>query len=159
MKEQTSSENIHKLVSTRYARNVNKLHQERLSFGDRVADRLADLAGSWGFIITFMTILLLWIAMNSIQLIRPYDPYPFILLNLVLSCIAAIQAPIIMMSQNRQEAKDRLQSEHDYDIDLKAEILIEEILQRLERLEKNQETNRLIQSKLVELLEAKNESM
>ena len=96
------------------SRNINPEFDRELSFGQHMADRVASFGGSWRFIILFGTIMLIWISINSIVLLRrPFDPYPFILLNLVLSCLAAVQAPIIMMSQNRQEAKDRLRSEHD----------------------------------------------
>ncbi len=127
------------LAKMRHSQNINDIHEESLSLGDRIADKMADFAGSWTFIISFALILLLWVIFNSIQLIlRPFDPFPFILLNLVLSCIAAMQAPIIMMSQNRQEAKDRIRAKHDYEIDLKSEILIEDIIKRLDRIEENQ---------------------
>lgn len=139
VKKVTEFNNIKELASARHSQNVNEVHNETLSFGDRVADKMAEFAGSWTFIITFGAILLIWIALNSVQLLfKPFDPFPFILLNLVLSCLAAIQAPVIMMSQNRQEEKDRIRGENDYQTNLKAEILIEEILQRLERIEENQ---------------------
>jgi uncharacterized membrane protein len=131
---------VEDLASMRRSKNINEIHEGTLSFGDRIADKIADMAGSWAFIISFVTVLLLWIGANSIQLLfRPFDPFPFILLNLVLSCVAALQAPIIMMSQNRQETKDRIRAEHDYEINLKAEILIEEVLNRLSKLEENQQ--------------------
>jgi uncharacterized membrane protein len=132
--------NIEHLATIRHSKNLNELQGETLSIGDQLADAVANIAGSWRFIISFVFILFIWIALNSTLLIvRPFDPYPFILLNLVLSCIAALQAPIIMMSQNRQEAKDRLRAEHDYEVNLKSEILIEEVLKRLSRLEANQQ--------------------
>lgn len=131
---------VEDLASMRHSKNINEIHEGALSFGDRIADRIADMAGSWAFIISFVTVLLLWIGANSIQLLfRPFDPFPFILLNLVLSCVAALQAPIIMMSQNRQETKDRIRAEHDYEINLKSEILIEEVLNRLNKLQENQQ--------------------
>lgn len=105
-----------------------------------MADKMADFAGSWTFIISFILILLAWISLNSwVVLFTPYDPYPFILLNLVLSCIAALQAPIIMMSQKRQESKDRLRSQQDYEVDVKAERLIETILKEIEIVKHQQE--------------------
>lgn len=131
---------VEDLASMRHSKNINEIHEGALSFGDRIADKIADMAGSWAFIISFVVVLLLWIGANSIQLLfRPFDPFPFILLNLVLSCVAALQAPVIMMSQNRQETKDRIRAEHDYEINLKAEILIEEVLNRLSKLEENQQ--------------------
>jgi uncharacterized membrane protein len=131
--------NVEELASLRHSQNINEAHKETLSFGDRVSDMVADLAGSWNFIISFIAILMLWIIINSIQIFfKMFDPFPFILLNLVLSCIAALQAPIIMMSQKRQETKDRIRAEHDYEVNLKAEILIEEVLKRLNKIEENQ---------------------
>jgi uncharacterized membrane protein len=100
-----------------------------------MADKIAEFGGSWRFIIFFFSFLFTWIAINALVLnIKPYDPYPFILLNLILSCLAAIQAPIIMMSQNRQEQKDRLRSEHDYKIDLKAELEIKLLHEKMDHL-------------------------
>ena len=120
--------------------NINELHDNQRTFGEKVADKMADFAGSWTFIISFIIILLIWISLNSwVVLFTPYDPYPFILLNLVLSCIAALQAPIIMMSQKRQESKDRLRSQQDYEVDVKAAHLIETILCELEIVKQQQE--------------------
>ena len=121
------------------AKNVNIVHAERLTLGERMADRLADVAGSWGFISFFALFLAFWIGINSIQfLFRPWDHYPYILLNLMLSCLAAIQAPVIMMSQNRQEAKDRLRAEHDYEVNLKAELEIHQLHDKLDELREKQ---------------------
>ena len=117
------------------SQNVNLEFDRRLSFGERVADRVATFGGSWGFILSFGAVLVLWIAVNSVHLLRrPFDPFPYILLNLVLSCLAAIQAPVIMMSQNRQEAKDRLRGEHDYRVNLKAELEIRQLHAKLDQL-------------------------
>ncbi len=117
------------------AKNVNAEFEGRQTFGQRLADRMAEVAGSWGFITGFGIVLLSWITLNSIRALRhPFDPFPFILLNLVLSCIAAIQAPIIMMSQNRQESKDRLRAEHDYRVNLKAEIEIRALHGKIDEL-------------------------
>jgi uncharacterized membrane protein len=103
--------------------------------GERLADRVAAFGGSWRFIILFAVILLSWIAVNSVVLIvRPFDPYPFIFLNLILSCLAAIQAPVIMMSQNRQEARDRQHARHDYQVNLKAELEIRHLHQKIDHL-------------------------
>jgi len=119
--------------------NVNRTFADKLTAGQRVADRVAEFGGSWPFIITFGAILLIWIATNSIGLMRkPFDPYPFILPNLCLSCLAAVQAPIIMMSQNRQEAKDRLRAEQDYQVNLKAELEVRGLNTRLEELLRHQ---------------------
>jgi uncharacterized membrane protein len=117
------------------SKNINIEFDQQLTFGERLADKMAKYAGSWGFVIGFFGALFLWIAINSIVLIlRPFDPYPFILLNLVLSCLAAIQAPVIMMSQNRQESKDRLRSEHDYSVNLKAELEIRNLHEKIDHL-------------------------
>ncbi|PKA01764.1 hypothetical protein CH369_00765 [Leptospira levettii] len=108
---------------------------ESIKFGDRIADKVASFGGSWNFIIAFFSVLILWILGNSVYLFfSPFDPYPFILLNLILSCIAAIQAPIIMMSQNRQEVKDRIRSENDYKINLKSEIEIRTLHEKVDHL-------------------------
>jgi len=115
------------------ARNVEESYEEHITFGERLADRMAGFAGSWTFIILFIVVLMLWMAVNAAPLLaRPFDPYPFILLNLVLSCIAALQAPLIMMSQGRQEAKDRLRSENDYRVNLKAELEIRHLHEIIE---------------------------
>ena len=117
------------------SRNTAVEFETHLSFGDRLADRVAEFGGSWSFLISFGIILVIWVIINSaVLLTRPFDPYPFILLNLILSCLAAVQAPVIMMSQNRQEAKDRLRSEHDYQINLKAEIEIRQLHIKLDQL-------------------------
>lgn len=114
-------------------------NEVKLTLGQRVADKMADVAGSWGFIISFCAVLIFWIILNVIILSKPFDAYPFILLNLVLSMLAAIQAPIIMMSQNRQEAKDRQRAENDYKINLKAEIILEDIHAKIVALTKQQQ--------------------
>ncbi len=115
--------------------NLNETIDEKTSLGQRLADDVARFGGSWTFIIVFASILVLWIAVNSIAFLgRPFDPYPYILLNLVLSCLAAIQAPVIMMSQNRQEAKDRLRAESDFRVNLKAELEIRHLHSKLDLL-------------------------
>ena len=125
----------HELLS----KNINEEFEQKLTVGERFADKLAAGAGNWKFIIGFTIILIIWIAINSVILLwKPFDPYPFILLNLVLSCIAAIQAPIILMSQNREEAKDRLRSEHDYRVNLKAELEIRHLHEKIDHLLMNQ---------------------
>ena len=117
------------------AEDVNEQFGSQLTYGERLADRVAEFGGSWRFIIAFGVVLLAWIAINSVALLsRPFGPYPYILLNLVLSCLAAIQAPVIMMSQNRQEAKDRLRAQHDYQVNLKAELEIRHLHWKLDQL-------------------------
>jgi len=121
------------------AANINVEYDRQLTAGERMADKLADFGGSWRFIGIFAGVMFLWIAFNSSLLImRPFDPYPYIFLNLILSCLAAIQAPIIMMSQNRQESRDRLRSEHDYRINLKAELEIRNLHEKMDHLLVNQ---------------------
>lgn len=115
------------------SKNINLIHDERLTLGHRMSDSLAKFAGSWTFILSFAAMLVVWIMVNSLLvIIKHFDPYPFILLNLVLSCLAAIQAPIILMSQNREEARDRIRAEHDFEINLKAEKEIEHIQEELD---------------------------
>ena len=117
------------------ASNVETEFEQESSFGERLSDKLASFGGSWTFLILFGSILLAWITLNSIALLaKPFDPYPYILLNLVLSCLAAIQAPVIMMSQNRQEDKDRLRSQHDYQVNLKAELEIRHLHEKIDHL-------------------------
>jgi uncharacterized membrane protein len=137
------------------SRNSNISYSEKITAGARISDQVAKFGGSWKFIITFFVILLLWITLNSIFLFRKnFDPYPFILLNLILSCIAAIQAPIIMMSQNRQEAKDRIRSENDYKVNLKAEIEIRTLHEKIDHLLLNQWSHMMqIQQIQIDMLE------
>jgi len=133
------------------ARNVEAEYTKALTFGERLADGIAAFGGSWRFIIIFAVVLAVWIALNSyVLLTRPFDPYPFILLNLILSCLAAIQAPVIMMSQNRQEAKDRLRAEHDYQVNLKAEIEIRQLHIKLDQMI-NQSWQRLLEIQQIQL--------
>jgi uncharacterized membrane protein len=117
------------------SRNPEEELQSGLTLGQRLADRIAALGGSWAFIILFGSVLFLWIVINTVTLFtRPFDPYPFILLNLVLSSLAAIQAPVIMMSQSRQEARDRLYAMRDYQVNLKAELEIRHLHQKIDHL-------------------------
>lgn len=125
----------HELVSE----NIDEVLDTHWTFGERLADRIATFGGSWTFISLFALFLIVWIVTNSIVLLkRPFDPYPYILLNLILSCIAAIQAPVIMMSQNRKDSKDRRRSEHDYQVNLKAELEIQLLHEKLNHLLSNQ---------------------
>lgn len=133
------------------SRNIDIEYEEKLKRGERLADKMAAYGGSWKFITTFAIILFIWVIINSaVLLVKPFDPYPFILLNLVLSCLAAIQAPVIMMSQNRQEAKDRARSEHDYQVNLKAELEIRNLHQKVDHLLTHQ-WERLIQIQQLQL--------
>ena len=119
--------------------NVNKKFEKKLTFGQKMADRVARFGGSWKFILSFLALLIVWMILN-IFFVRDegFDPYPFILLNLVLSCLAAMQAPIIMMSQNRQAARDRLQANEEYCTNLKAELEIQHLQSKLDLFMKNQ---------------------
>jgi len=141
----------HEILSS----DLIKQFETKLTFGQRLSDRIATFGGSWRFIILFGAVLFAWIILNGILLLnRGFDPYPFILLNLILSCLAAIQAPIIMMSQNRAEARDRLRAENDYKINLKAELEIRHLHEKIDHLLRRQ-YNRLfeIQQIQIELLE------
>ena len=121
----------HEILST----NIDARYEKKWNFGERLADRIAAFGGSWAFLIAFGLFLVAWVSMNSLVLLwKPLDPYPFIFLNLILSCLAAIQAPVIMMSQNRQEAKDRIRSGHDYQINLKAELEIRHLHEKMDHL-------------------------
>jgi len=133
------------------SRNVDAQFDRQLTLGERVADQVAEFGGSWTFILLFGVILVLWIAINSHLLLQPaFDPYPFILLNLILSCLAAIQAPIIMMSQNRQEDKDRLRGENDYRVNLKAELEVRHVNAKLDLL-LTQQWRRLMEIQQIQL--------
>ena len=127
--------------------DVDKMDKNNLKFSDKVADKITQIAGSWYFIIGFSLFLIIWILLN-LYLWDNVDPYPFILLNLLLSCIAALQAPIIMMSQNRQAKKDSLRNQNDYRIDLKSELILEQLHDHIELLISNQK-------KILKLLEEK----
>lgn len=119
--------------------NINATFEGRLTFGERLADKIAEFGGSWRFIITFFIFLVVWMSINTVYLLaQPFDPYPFILLNLILSSLAALQAPVIMMSQNRQEAKDRLRSESEYQINLKAELEIRHLHLKIDHMASRQ---------------------
>ena len=122
------------LLRTRVTRNANIEEEERLTFGDRVADRVASFGGSWTFIFLFAGTLLAWVLVNTELMRHPFDPYPFILLNLFLSMLAAIQAPVIMMSQNRQTQKDSLRNDLDYQVDLKAELEIAHLHKKVDQI-------------------------
>src|SRR5437762_6271532 len=141
----------HEILSS----DIEKQFEKKLTFGERLSDRIAEFGGSWKFLITFGAVIFVWIGANAVLLAtRAFDPYPFILLNLILSCLAAVQAPVIMMSQNRAEGRDRLRSENDYKVNLKAELEIRHLHEKIDHLLRRQ-YNRLfeIQQIQVELLE------
>ena len=137
----------HELLSS----NVDAEFEQKWSFGERLADKIATFGGSWTFLICFGVFLIIWIGINSfVVLSHPLDPYPYIFLNLILSCLAAIQAPIIMMSQNRQEAKDRIRSQHDYQVNLKAELEIRHLHEKVDHL-LSQQWERLVSIQEIQL--------
>ena len=141
----------HEILSS----DIEKQFEKKLTFGEHLSDRIAEFGGSWKFLITFGAVIFVWIGANvALLATRTFDPYPFILLNLILSCLAAVQAPVIMMSQNRAEARDRLRAENDYKVNLKAELEIRHLHEKIDHLLRSQ-YNRLfeIQQIQIELLE------
>lgn len=136
---QTEDELLEMLIDKPISIDIDKEENQNLTFGDKVADKVAEIAGSWLFIICFSLFLMGWVIFNGVLLMdSAIDPYPFILLNLVLSCIAALQAPIIMMSQNRQAKKDSLRNQNDYQVDLKSELILEDLHDDIRKLINNQ---------------------
>ena len=139
IEERDEEELINLIIDNPVAVDVDKQEDENKSRGDRMADWIAEKAGSWTFIFSFASFLFIWIVINAIILGNSaMDPYPFILLNLILSCIAALQAPVIMMSQNRQAKKDSLRNKNDYHVDLKSELILEELYVHMEKIIQNQ---------------------
>ena len=136
-REFTDEELIRQLTMTGITQRAAQ--DEKSTLGQRAADAVARFAGSWAFIFSFIAVMVLWMAGNVLLASRAFDAYPFILLNLVLSCIAAVQAPLIMMSQNRQEAKDRQRAENDYRVTLKNELIIDDLYRKLDRILENQQ--------------------
>ena len=128
--DMTDEEVLNLLADSKISVNPNK-KKLKYTLGQRAADAIAKFAGSWAFIFSFVAVLVLWMVINVILAAKAFDPYPFILLNLVLSCVAAIQAPLIMMSQNRQEEIDRRRAENDYKVNLKTEIMIEDLYDKV----------------------------
>ncbi len=141
LNDQDEEELIDLLIEQPLSIDIDKQEEAKKTFGDHVADKVSEKAGSWGFIIGFTAFLAFWIIMNGVLMINPIDPYPFILLNLLLSCLAALQAPVIMMSQNRQAEKDSLRNQNDYRIDLKSELILEDLVEKIDKVIANQ--NRL----------------
>ena len=135
------------LLDNPTAIDSDKEEDERRTMGDKLADKVTEIAGSWGFIIVFCLFLILWMIINTIMIVK-FDEYPFILLNLILSCIAALQAPVIMMSQNRAAKKDSLRSLNDYKTDLKSELILEVLHEQMRDLQANQK-------KILKMLEDK----
>lgn len=139
---------IEMLLDNPTAIDSDKEEDERRTMGDKLADKVTEIAGSWGFIVGFCIFLIVWMIINTIMIVK-FDEYPFILLNLILSCIAALQAPIIMMSQNRAAKKDSLRSLNDYKTDLKSELILEVLHEQMKDLQVNQK-------KILKLLEENN---
>lgn len=135
--DMTDEEVLNLLADSKISENLAG-EKEKYTLGQRAADAIAKFAGSWAFIFAFTGVLILWMLVNTLLAAKAFDPYPFILLNLVLSCVAAIQAPLIMMSQNRQEAKDRQRAENDYKINLKSELIIDDLHKKLDLVLENQ---------------------
>ena len=127
--DMTDEEILNLLADSKISMNPEK--EQKITLGQKAADAIARFAGSWAFIFSFTGVLILWMLVNTLLASKAFDPYPFILLNLVLSCVAAIQAPLIMMSQNRQEEKDRHRAENDYKVNLKTEIMIEDLYDKV----------------------------
>lgn len=138
-KELTDEELMSEILSTDVSENSEKNErEEKITFGQKAADGVARFAGSWAFIFSFIAVMAVWMVLNVCLAAKAFDAYPFILLNLLLSCIAAVQAPLIMMSQNRQEAKDRKRAENDYRVNLKSEFVIDELYKKLESVAETQ---------------------
>lgn len=138
-KELTDEELMSEILSTDVSENSEKNErEEKITFGQKAADAVARFAGSWAFIFSFIAVMVIWMVMNVLLAAKAFDAYPFILLNLVLSCIAAVQAPLIMMSQNRQEVKDRKRAENDYRVNLKSEFVIDALYKKLESVSEMQ---------------------
>lgn len=129
-RDMTDEEVLNLLADSKISENPAG-EQEKYTLGQRAVDAIAKFAGSWAFIFSFTGVLILWMLVNTLLAAKAFDPYPFILLDLVLSCVAAIQAPLIMMSQNRQEEKDRRRAENDYKVNLKTEIMIEDLYDKV----------------------------
>lgn len=138
-RDMSDEEILSLLAKSKVSKNTNSEESTKYTLGQKAADKIAGFAGSWAFIFAFVGMLLTWMVINIIMASNAFDPYPFILLNLVLSCVAAIQAPLIMMSQNRQEQKDRTRAENDYKVNLKTEIMIEDLHDKLNKILERQE--------------------
>ena len=147
--EEEREKQIHELIKGKQSLNINKELCKTLTLGERMADRIAKFAGSWYFLSLFMCIVLIWTIVNSkLVLDKPMDPYPYVFLNLILAMISSIQAPIIMMSQNRESQKDRLRSENDYLINLKSEIILEDLHMKIDEIIREQ---RLLKKELKDI--------
>ncbi len=142
LKQEIDAENEQELLEMLIDRpitiDVDKQEDQTITKGEMLADKLSEVAGSWGFIIGFAIFIIIWITINTVILKKASDPYPFVLLNLVLSCLASLQAPIIMMSQNRQAKKDSIRNQNDYQIDLKSELILERLHEEIQESLRNE---------------------
>ncbi len=138
LEEKDEEEIFDLLINNPITIDVDKENDKKMTLGDKVADKFSEIAGSWTFIILFCVFLAIWIIINSLLASKAIDPYPFILLNLLLSCLASLQAPIIMMSQNRQAKKDTIRNKNDFHTDLKSELILESLHDDLEKILQNQ---------------------
>lgn len=129
---------IHELIHGKVSEDANTVDENKLSIGDKMADKISSFVGSWPFIIVSVSLIIIWIIINISYIIKPFDPFPFILLNLFLSCVAAIQAPIIMMAQNREGDKDRIKARNDYKVNLKSEIIVEDLHLKMDEIIESQ---------------------
>ena len=136
--EESENDLIEMLIDKPITIDVDKQEDKFLTTGEKLADKLSEIAGSWKFIIGFSLFIIIWIIINSLSMKEANDPYPFVLLNLVLSCLASLQAPIIMMSQNRQAKKDSLRNQNDYQVDLKSELILERLHDEVQESLKNE---------------------
>ena len=148
LEKKDKEEIIDMLADSPIAIDVDKEEEKNLTFSEKLADKISEIAGSWGFILIFSLFLILWIILNTIY--KNLDPYPFILLNLILSCLTALQAPIIMMSQNRASKKDSLRNQNDYQVDLKSELILEDLHNKIELILKNEQKLVGIIDKIIE---------
>ena len=153
LEEQDEEELLDLLVEQPISIDIDKQEEAKMTKGDKIADKVSEVAGSWGFILGFSVFLIGWMVLNTFILkgSKQIDPHPFILLNLLLSCLAALQAPVIMMSQNRQAAKDSLRNQNDYRTDLKSELLLEDLHDKMNEILKNQR-------KILRIIEAEEET-
>ncbi|MBR4178334.1 MAG: DUF1003 domain-containing protein [Bacilli bacterium] len=138
MDEENESDLIEMLIDKPITIDVDKQEDKSLTRGEKLADKLSEVAGSWGFIIGFSVFIIIWIIINTCVMKKASDPFPFVLLNLVLSCLASLQAPVIMMSQNRQAKKDSIRNQNDYQIDLKSELILEKIHDEIQESLRNE---------------------
>lgn len=139
LEDKDREELIEMVINNPISVDIDKQQEESTTFGERMADKISAIAGSWLFIVLFVIFLIVWIVLNVYILKDKIDPYPFILLNLVLSCITAVQAPIIMMSQNREAKKDSMRNQNDYIVDLKSELILEDLHRKLELILEHQD--------------------